>query len=280
MYPNLLPFLRCPVCSDAPLVLVVGREDAGEVLEGGVCCERCGHVTPVIEGILDTIQDAPVAVTPAQLTNYLPPAAWGYERLWRWQALSLLSGRRFPLVDELRLVCGLLAPERGGLVLDVACSTGLYARGIARVAPKAVVAAVDHSAAMLHEARRRARHAGLPISFVRATAQSLPIGSGRAAGYAMGGSLNEIGAIGQMLYEARRVLGPDGRFVSMNLLQAVSGWGRLLQRLLQSGGIEFPEQAALNRRFAAAGLRLVAQWRWRIVAISLLRKQHGGDRHE
>ncbi len=271
MYPSLLPFLRCPVCGYGPPLLVVGREDAGEVIEGGVRCERCGHVTPVVEGILDTIEASPVAVNPAQLTNYAPLAAWGYERLWRWQALSLMSGRRFPLAEELRLVCGLLAPERGGLALDVACSTGLYARGIARVAPDAVVAAVDHSVAMLREARRRARSAGLAISFVRATAQALPFGSGAAACYGMGGSLNEIGDIDQMLREARRVLQDDGRFVSMNLLQAGSGWGRLLQRLLGGGGIEFPEQAALNRRFAVAGLEPVAQWRWRIVEISLLR---------
>ncbi len=273
MYRNLLPFLRCPVCSFAPLLLVVGREEGVEVIEGGARCERCAHVTPIRDGILDAIDGAPVPATPAQLTNYLPAAAWGYERLWRWQALRLLSGRRFPLRDELKLVVGLMAPERDGLLLDVACSNGLYARALSLAAPAAVVAGIDHSRPMLQEARRYARRAGLAISFVRAAAQSLPFASGAVSGYGMGGSLNEIGDIDAMLAEARRVLAGDGRLVTMNLLAAETGWGRLLQQCLATGGIEFPEQVTLNRRFEHAGLRPAAQWRWRVVEISLLLPQ-------
>jgi ubiquinone/menaquinone biosynthesis C-methylase UbiE len=127
-----------------------------------------------------------------------------------------MSGAPFPLRDELRLVRALLAPERGGLVLDVACSTGLYARACAAVAPQATVVAVDHSTAMLRETQRYARRAGLRISCVRAAAQALPFRSGAATAYGMGGSLNEIGDIAGMLAEVRRVLSDDGRFVSMH----------------------------------------------------------------
>src|ERR671916_735388 len=74
---------------------------------------------------------------------------------------------------------------------SAACSTGLYARALARAAPGAVVAGIDHSWAMLREARRRALQRGLPISFVRAIAQALPLRSASVAGYTMGGSLNE-----------------------------------------------------------------------------------------
>ncbi len=240
MYPDLLPFLQCPICSHAPLVLVVGREEAGEVVEGAVRCERCGHVAPITDGILDTLDGAPVPWTPAQLANYVPAVAWGYERLWRWQALRLLSGQRFPLDKELRLVRELIAPGRDGLLLDVGCSTGLYARTFAAAASSAPIAAVDHSRAMLLEARRYARRAGHAISFVRASAQALPFRAACAAGYAMGGSLNEIGDIDAALRETRRVLQSSGRFVSMNLLRAHSRWGRLLQRVVATGGIQFP----------------------------------------
>jgi ubiquinone/menaquinone biosynthesis C-methylase UbiE len=262
MYPDLLPFLQCPTCSSSPLLLVVGREEGDDAIEGGLKCDRCRHVTALGAG--------PVPVNPAQITNYLPAAAWGYERLWRWKALDLLSGRRFPLAEEIKQVCALLEPERGGLLLDIACSSGLYARAFAKRAPAAIVVGVDHSWAMLREARRYARREGLRISFVRASAQALPFCSASAAGYGMGGSLNEIGDIDTTLGEARRVMRRTGRFVSMHLLAAESGWGRLLQRLLSGGGIEFPEQVALNRRFAAAGLDLVSQSRWRVVEISLL----------
>lgn len=270
MFRDVVPFLQCPTCSHDNLDLHTVRSVGDEVLEGRIECRRCGRAIPIEEGILDSLGDAPVPWTPAQLTNYLAPAAWGYERLWRWQALRLISGEPFRLGDELRLVRALLAPQRGGLVLDVACSTGLYARACAAVAPQATVVAVDHSAAMLREAQRYARRGGLRISLVRAAAQALPFRRRVATGYGMGGSLNEIGDIAGMLAEARRVLRDDGRFVSMHLLASGSGWGRLLQRLLGSGGIQFPAPDDLKAAFTTAGLRQVAEWRWRIVAINML----------
>src|SRR5919202_4617360 len=246
MYPQLLPFLQCPTCSSTPLLLLVGREQDDDVIEGGLKCDRCQHVTAIRDGIVDAIGSGPVPLIPAQIANYLPMAAWSYERLWRWKALDLLSGRHFPLVEELQQVCALLEPERGGLLVDVACSTALYARAFAKVAPGAIVAAVDHSGAMLREARRYSQREGLHLSFLRASAQALPFYSASAAGYGRGGSLNEIGDIDTALREARRVLRRTGRFVSMNLLAAESAWGRPLQRLLGTGGIEFPQQVALN----------------------------------
>jgi ubiquinone/menaquinone biosynthesis C-methylase UbiE len=101
-------------------------------------------------------------------------------------------------------------------------------------------------------------------------AQALPIRSGAVTGYAMGGSLNEIGDIRGMLAETRRVLRDDGRFVSMHLVRAESRRGRMLQRLLSTGGIVFPRPAELADTFGAAGLRTVAAWRWRVVTIAML----------
>src|SRR3954470_18763036 len=117
MYRNVLQYLACSTCSYAPLVLVVGDTDADEIIAGGLHCERCGHVSPIIDGILDVLEDAAVPWTPAQITNYASIAAWGYERLWRPYALRLLSGERFSLRKELSLVCELLEPDRDGLML-------------------------------------------------------------------------------------------------------------------------------------------------------------------
>jgi len=86
----------------------------------------------------------------------------------------------------------------------------------------------------------------------------------------MGGSLNEIGDAGRALAELRRILAPGGRCVMMGLGQAESGAGRALQRVLAAGGGAFWSLAELNRRYAAAGLRLRAQWRYRVVVFSLL----------
>lgn len=266
MYAELLPALRCPACTTGPLSLLGALEDDGEIVAGALRCPECGHQTAILDGIWDT--EPPQPLTPAQLTNYLPLAARLYEPAWRWQALSLLSGRRFPLREELALLRGLLQPRAGQLYVDVACSAGLYACALAQ--PGAIVVGIDHSWAMLKEARRSTLARGLRISYIRASAQALPLASGAAAGVAMGGSLNEIGDHMGALNEVRRSLQPDGRFFCMNLVAAQSRWGRLLQRALGSSGIDFPSYEIFNDWLEQASLRRLAQWRWRVVVITLL----------
>ncbi|HEX6290404.1 MAG TPA: class I SAM-dependent methyltransferase, partial [Herpetosiphonaceae bacterium] len=187
-------------------------------------------------------------------------------------SLSLLSGRAFPLREELTLLRGLVQPRDGQMYMDVACSAGLYARALA--VPGAIVVGVDHAWPMLHQARSLSRQRGQRISYIRASAQSLPIGDGVAAGVGMGGSLNEIGDQQAALREIQRVLQPGGRFFCMNLVEAQSRWGRIVQRVLVPGGVAFPPLPALDTWFERAGLGRLAQWRWRVVAITLL-ASHG-----
>ena len=268
MYRELVPYLQCSRCTAPVLDLVVRREEHDEITEGALHCAQCRSAMPISDGIVDALADQ-LPLRPAQLVNYTSVGAWSYERLWRWQALSLLSGQHFPLREELRLVRGLMEPQRGGLMVDAACSTALYARAL--VAPPNVVVAVDHAWSMLCEARKYAQREGKRISFVRASVQALPLRTGSANGYAMGGSLNEIGDIAAMLREARRVTIDDGRFVTMNLTRADTAPGRLLQDVLAAGGLEFPTARDVDRRFATAGWRLMAQWKWGVVSVSLLR---------
>ena len=268
MYREALPVLRCPACTTQSLELLGPLYEDDEIVAGALRCRYCHTQTAIREGIWDALGDGPRALTPAQVTNYLPLTARAYEPLWRWLALSLLSGRRFPLREERTLLCELAQPRAEQVYLDVACSAGLYARSLAL--PGVTVVGVDHSWAMLREARRLARQAGLRISYIRAQAQALPIVNGVVAGVGMGGSLNEIGDQHAALCEIRRVLQPGGRFFCMNLARAESGWGRAVQRSLSLGGVVFPPLAVLHRWFDRAGLRRLAQWRWQVVTITLL----------
>lgn len=268
MYAEILPVLRCPRCTQAPLTLLGPLEEDGEIVAGALRCSACNTQTAIVGGVWDALNDVPVARTPAQWTNYIPLTARVYEPVWRWLALSLMSGRRFPLREELTLLRGLIQPEPGQLYLDVACSAGLYARTLAQSG--AIVAGVDHSLPFVHEARRLARARGLRISYIRAAAQALPVADGVMTGVGMGGSLNEIGDQQGALDEVRRVMQPHKHFFCMNLVAAGTGWGRILQRILGTGGIEFPRLPDLNQRFAAAKLKPRAQWVWGVVAITLL----------
>lgn len=318
MYPQALAQITCPNHPATPLFLEAGPTTAADdaVLDGTLRCPTCRARYHIRNGIADLLGPRHLPDSPAQLTNILPLTAWAYERIWRPRALSLLAGEPLGYERELPLIGGLLAPERGGLYVDVACSNGLYARAIARalqgaaradssepvspldqrpttenqpqpaIGPSAFapdlsanarpggstshVIGIDHSLPMLRQARAYAQAEGLRISFVRAKAQRLPLADRSVAGLAMGGSLNEIGDADGALRELARTLAHDGRCVMMGLISARTPPGRTLQALLGTGGITFWPLEELNRRLAAAGLRLRAQWRHRVVIFSLL----------
>jgi SAM-dependent methyltransferase len=275
MYLELLGQLCCPACPGERLTLEPGAhidEDESAVHSGKLRCAACARRYRIAHGIVDLLGLAYLPDSPAQVSNFLPPTAWAYERTWRPRALSLLTGEPFGYARELPLLRELMQPQRGGLYIDVACSNGLYARALAEglhSAPGHVVG-IDHAWPMLRQARSFAQRAGLRISYIRARAQALPFAEGTAAGVAMGGSLNEIGDAAGSLREMRRVLAPAGRCVLMNLLRAEQPAGRALQRVLAAGGIRFWTLAQLNARLEAAALRRVAQWRYGVVAFSLL----------
>lgn len=274
MYPEALDALTCPRHPELRLALDEGARRAGdgEIVAGSLRCPACPAPYPLAGGILDLLGPAYLPDSPAQLANFLPPTAWGYERLWRHRALSLLAGEPFGYGRELPLITGLADPARGGLFVDVACSSGLYARAVERArrgAPGHTIG-VDHAAPMLRRARALARAAGLRISYVRARAQALPVAAGSASGLVVGGSLNESGDADGALAELRRALAPGGRCAMMGLVRAATAPGRLLQAGLGAGGVEFWPLPELNRRLAAAGLRLRAQYQYGVVVFSLL----------
>jgi len=278
MYPEALTHLRCPDCLDIPLILAAGARLArnGEITHGELHCERCPASYSIDRGIADLLGSRARPDSPAQVTNYLPITAWGYERLWRWYALTLLSGEAFAYDRELALVTALMAPERGGLYVDLGCSNGLYARALTRKLPpdRSHVIGIDHSLPMLCQARTFAQHTRQRISFVRAKAQALPFADGTVAGVPIGGSLNEIGDVTGCLHEVRRVLAPTGRCVLMSLAQARSHAGRALQTFLGLGGLMFWTDNDLNDLLQSHGLRLAAQWRYSIVVFRLLLKDN------
>ncbi len=274
MYAEALAYLRCPACTDMRLELDAEhqRDADGAIREGALYCMGCKARYPIRDGIVDMLRRAALSIAPAQIVNYLPPTAWAYDRTWRPHALSLMTGEPFRYQRELPLIVELLAPQRGGLYVDIACSNGLYARAIAQALGERPghVIGIDHSLPMLRQARRFAQQRGLRISYVRAQAQRLPFAAEQASGVAMGGSLNEIGDQLGSLHEAQRVLAPAGRFAMMNLVQADHMAGRALQWALSSGGLSFWPLERLNSYLDASGLRLVAQWRYRVVVFSLL----------
>ena len=216
-----------------------------------------GRVDPSIvhDGIWEAMGPAHPPRTLAQLSNVVPPTPWLYEAAWRVRSLSLLSGRKFPVTEELAELDQAVGDVTGAVCVDIGCSEGLYARHLA--GRGALVLAIDHSRPFLRRAQHRAERAGVAIAPVRATAQRLPIGDAMADVAVIGGSLNEIGDRRAALAEAGRVVRPGGIMFVMSLVAATTKNGRRLQRALGASGIEFPTGDGTFDEFAAAGFRVV-----------------------
>lgn len=265
--------LACPWC-DAVGLAYAGDAD-GQA--GSLACASCGRASAVEAGIWRAMGPRSVPKTAAQLSNLLPATAHVYERLWRGRSLSFLSGRSLPVEEELGDLEAFVEPGPGQLIVDVACSEGLYARRLARSG--AVVLAVDHALPFVRAARRRAAADGVRVVPVQASAQHLPVATGAADAVVMGGSLNEIGDRSGAAAEMARVTRLAGRAYSMSLTAATTGRGRLLQAIVRPSGIVFPTVEETETLFASHGLAVVSRARDRVVLrLGMVREAPAGPR--
>ena len=222
-----------------------------DVLTGVLVCSWCdGPFEPDDHGIWNALGPYRAHRTLAQLSNVVPPVPQLYERVWRRRSSALLSGGALTLDGELAALRDTM--PAGGVLADIGCSEGLYARTVA--ATGATVIAVDHSRAFLRRVARHARH--LPIAPVRALAQHLPVADAALDGVMIGGSLNEIGDADAAVAEMARVTKPGGRLFSMSVVASETRRGRAVQRLVGPAGIDVPSLEATIARYEAAGFRV------------------------
>jgi SAM-dependent methyltransferase len=249
---NLLSIVRPLPVDTQGLVYVDGTTENGMVESGETRSPATGECYEIKNGYLDLLRTYIGADSIANLTNFLPGAGRGYEPLWRVRSLRLLTGEPFSNEQELQIIKDLVRPSPNDRLLDLGCSAGLYARGLARDRDTRVVG-VDISPSMLGEADRRARRTGTTPSLVRANAQNLPFFDGAFSGAVCGGSLNEFKNPARVLRETHRVLQSGSRLAIMGILRANSRRGRRLQNILSTGGIKFFDPDELRSLLDHAG---------------------------
>lgn len=202
-------------------------------------------------------QRQPAPLTLAARTNLWPLTALGYE-IWRKRALSLLSGRYFPLEEEFKLMQQRIGPVEGRVFLDLGTSTGLYARALLEAGADKVYA-LDLSPAMLKVALQKARGCAGFVPLL-ARAEAIPLPEAAVDGVVVGGSWNEFPHPQEVLNEMYRVLKPGGRLWIMFSHRTDSP----LQRVLEWTGLRFPTLDELMDLLTKKGFR-VDGWRERSV---------------
>jgi SAM-dependent methyltransferase len=251
-HPGLLAALQDPRSGETGLRLEA-QSETGSV-ENGALIAPSGSRSVIRGGIWNAMGGKRMSLTLAQLSNVLPPTPQLYEKVWRVRSLSLLTRRPFPIEAELAEMIAAIEPQPDQVIVDVACSEGLYARTLAKHG--AVVAGVDHSVPFLRRVQRRAAADGVDVEPVRALAQQLPFGTGAVDAVVMGGSLNEIGDRWAAFSEMGRVLRPGGRWFTMSLSPASSFAGKFIQRAVRPAGIVFPTIDQQRAMAMSAGLRI------------------------
>lgn len=229
---DLSTVLACPSCGGRFKGPIQPWDRAADLT---FTCGSCDATSHVDDGIWRAMGHRRVDRTVTQVINRLPPAAWIYERLWRRFSLTLLTQRRFPIADELAELDAALDPGEGQIVVDVACSEGLYARHLA--ASGAIVFAVDHSLPFLRAAQRRATAAGVVVLPVQAVAEGLPFSDRSVDATSLGGSLNELEDQPVAVGELGRITKAGGATFDMSLVHSPSRIGRFFQRLFGPGGV-------------------------------------------
>jgi ubiquinone/menaquinone biosynthesis C-methylase UbiE len=183
-------------------------------------------------------------------------SAAGYDLL----AWLLLLGRERAFREHL---VQLARVETGESVLDIGCGTGSLALAAARrVGPAGAVHGVDASPEMIARAGKKARKAGLDVTFTTGVVEALPFPAGQFDAVLSTLMLHHLprDARRQCAPEVRRVLKPCGRVLVVDfgrpgrkgLIDHFHRHGRVdvndIVTLLSDAGFEIAESGAVGVR--------------------------------
>jgi SAM-dependent methyltransferase len=260
MMDQILSYMRCPACPDAPLSLS----------PAGATCAQCARQYPLRDGILDFLGDhAAEVITPFQRIMQAPPIVSIYEKIWRRAGYFVASSRSFD--KEVQTILNLQNPHPSARLLDLACGPGIFTRPLARISGGLVVG-LDLSRPMLSRARRLGEREGLKnVIWLRGTAFRLPFGDGTFQNINCCGALHLFDDPDRALAEIVRVLDREGRISMQTTIRPdhSAGIAYFLERFIRFG---FFDEKDLLRRLAARGLRIIHRERHRISYTFLARR--------
>ncbi|HET7038474.1 MAG TPA: class I SAM-dependent methyltransferase [Gemmatimonadales bacterium] len=173
------------------------------------------------------------------VTTLFDTVAPSYDRFTRWFSAGMDARWKRLLA---RWAVEGLGP--GDLVADLACGTGDLLAAVRQAGGPAVeLVGLDPSRGMLARASDRVRaesvrrSGGPPVRLVRADMLALPLPAAGAAAVTVGYGFRNVPSLPRALDEARRVLRPAGRLVSLDFFLPDRGtWRRLFRWYLRRAG--------------------------------------------
>jgi ubiquinone/menaquinone biosynthesis C-methylase UbiE len=265
MFSEILPYMRCPRCSNTELC----REAEG------LTCKACHAIYPVKMGILDMMENQTgEVITPFQRIMQTPMVVAIYEKLWRRIGYYIASSRSFD--RELQTVLDLAKSKSSSRCLDLACGPGVFTRPLAQRSG-GIVVGLDLSWPMLMRAQRSAKKDGLKnILLIRASAFSLPFVDSAFQHVNCCGALHLFDRPEAALNEIARVLDPNGSFSVQTTIRPTrsAGIAYILERFIRFGFFEKAELTELLRR---QGFEIAESERHRI-SFTFLARQNKNSR--
>ncbi len=217
-------------------------------------------------GLFSTSDYRRPGVPIAQASNFLSLTAALYEPLWRKRSLSIITLGAFSVEQELELMLEWINPQPNQVILDAACSAGLYARTILAEHNQVAIHAVDFSLPFLRKANQYTQRDKVSPVLIQADVSHLPYQDNVFDAIVCGGSLNEFIDIPKVVGEFARVLKPNGLMWQMYISRAEEPIGTTLQSLLRLSGIRFIDTKNFEKQCSDNGLQFVkAQHHGRIV---------------
>jgi ubiquinone/menaquinone biosynthesis C-methylase UbiE len=181
--------------------------------------------------------------------RHVGPATRG--RVLHWAAAYdllawlLLLGRERPFRERLVRLARL---EPGESVLDIGCGTGSLAIAAKRrVGLQGSVQGIDASPEMIARARRKARKAGVDVTFTTGVVEKLPFPEARFDAVLSTLMLHHLPAAArdQCAREIRRVLNPRGRVLAVDFGAAAGDRKGLIERFHRHGRVDLHRMVTL-----------------------------------
>lgn len=262
MPPDPTTLLACPACGHSNWRKEgAWHETVLQTESAALRCLGCQKSFAVEEGIIDFLGEHNETITPFQRIMQFGPVVAMYENYWRRLGYFVASSRSFE--RDLERIVQWVDPQQHGMIVDLACGPGLFARRLAPQCP-GWVWGIDMSRPMLRRARTLSLKQGLlRMVYLRASAFQMPLRAACVDAVCCCGALHLFDDPARALAEVRRVLKEGHDLVCQTTLRPrfSAGMATFLDRIIRFG---FFEEEQLARLLESNSFQMIASEQHRI----------------